>query len=111
MRYGDEHSCTKILEPGAIDGAQNETSGATHCKSAKTTIIKSASTRFQTYAVSLGELAFSSNSLHNHLANLFELVVKSLSQRMGVSTWYSSDSDYAQRKILRATVQGATRLD
>ena len=62
------------------------------------------------YAVSVGELAFSWNSLHNHLGNLFELVVKSPSRRMGISIWYSSDSDYAQRKMLRAAVQVATQL-
>jgi hypothetical protein len=65
---------------------------------------------FRPYAISLGELALSWNSLHNNLAKLFELVVKSPSRRMGVSIWYSSDSDFAQRRMLRAAVQVAAQL-
>jgi len=65
---------------------------------------------FRPYAISLGELAFSWNSLHSHLADLFELVVKSPSRRMGVSIWYSSDSDYAQRKMLRAAIEAASQF-
>jgi hypothetical protein len=65
---------------------------------------------FKPYGINLGELVFIWNDLHHTLSSLFELVVKSPSRKMGVSIWYSTDNDYAQRKKLRAAAQRATQF-
>jgi hypothetical protein len=65
---------------------------------------------FNPYAANLGELVFHWNSLHNELSHLFELVIKSPVRKMGVSIWHSTDSDFAQRKMLRAATEIASHL-
>jgi hypothetical protein len=65
---------------------------------------------FRPYGVKLGELVLFWNDLHHNLSVLFELVVKSPSRKMGMSIWYSTDSDYAQRKMLRAATETANQL-
>src|SRR3954470_9699664 len=62
------------------------------------------------YATSLGELVFAWNDLHENLSKLFELAIKSPLRNMGTSIWHSTDSDFAQRKMLRAAVERASHL-
>jgi hypothetical protein len=61
----------------------------------------------QPYAISVGELVFAWNALHENLSEIFELAIKSPSRYMGTSIWHSTDSDFAQRKMLRAAVERA----
>ena len=65
---------------------------------------------FSPYAAAIGELVFAWNALHDNLAKLFELVVASRSREMGMAIWFSTDSDYSQRKMLRAAVNNASQL-
>lgn len=65
---------------------------------------------FRPYGAAIGDLVYSWNSLHQKLAILFELVVKSPSRKMGMAIWYSTDSDFTQRKMLRAAVEKCTQL-
>jgi hypothetical protein len=65
---------------------------------------------FRPYAIKLGELVFVWNELHHNLSVLFELVVQSPSRKMGMAIWHSTDSDFAQRKMLRAATERASQL-
>jgi hypothetical protein len=62
------------------------------------------------YATRLGQLIFAWNNLHDNLSKLFELAVDSPSRKIGVSIWYSTESDFAQRKMLRAAIERTTKL-
>ena len=48
--------------------------------------------------------------MHRNLGVLFALIVRSPSEKMALAIWYSTDSDYAQRKMLHVAVEKATHL-
>jgi hypothetical protein len=62
------------------------------------------------YAAAIGEIVFHWNRLHDNLSTLFELIIKSPSREIGVAIWFSTDSDFAQRKMLRAAVEKTKEL-
>ena len=62
------------------------------------------------YATAIGLLVISWNSLHRNLARLFEAILRCPAKKMAMGVWYSTDSDYAQRKMLRAAVETAAHL-
>ena len=53
----------------------------------------------------LGYLAIAWNQLHHNLSLLFTLLVRSTDQFVANAVWYSTDSDFTQRKMLRAVVE------
>ena len=62
------------------------------------------------YGIELGYVAFSWNRLHDNLANLFEIIIQSPSKGIGTAIWYSTDSDFAQRKMLRSATEKALHI-
>jgi hypothetical protein len=65
---------------------------------------------FAPYGESIGYLVYAWNELHDRLCQMFTLIVQSASPQLAAAIWYSTDSDYAQRKMLRAAVEKTTRL-
>jgi hypothetical protein len=65
---------------------------------------------FRPYAVALGQLVYAWNNMHLNLSELFEVVVKAPSKRLGIAVWYSVDNDFLQRKMLFAAIDKATHL-
>jgi hypothetical protein len=65
---------------------------------------------FKPYGTEIGHLVFNWNRLHDNLANLFEFIVGSPSKGVATSIWYSTDSDFAQRKMLRAATEKSLHI-
>ena len=65
---------------------------------------------FRPYGAALGQLAFSWNTLHDALSGIFKFVVLSPNIKIPSAIWFSSDSDFAQRKMLREALQVADHL-
>jgi hypothetical protein len=63
------------------------------------------------HARELGYLAMSWNRLHDNLSKIFDFIVKSPSPGLAASIWYALDSDFQQRKLLRAATERATHID
>jgi len=64
---------------------------------------------FQPYGAKLGFLVFIWNRLHDRLSQIFNIVVASPAKDLGYGIWYSTDSDFAQRKMLRSAVEIAKK--
>src|SRR5262249_59933633 len=65
---------------------------------------------YRPYGTAIGDLVYMWNSLHHRLAKLFELTIKSANRGTGTAIWYSTDSDYSQRRMLRAAIEKPTQL-
>ena len=65
---------------------------------------------FRPYGLAIGDVVYTWNSLHDELAKLFELTINSKNRSIGASIWYSTDSDYAQRKMLKAALGKASHF-
>jgi hypothetical protein len=57
------------------------------------------------YVHELGYLAVCWNQLHHHLSGIFSLLLQSSDGYAGQTIWHSLDSDFAQRKMLRALLE------
>jgi hypothetical protein len=66
---------------------------------------------FAPYAESIGYLVYAWNELHDRLCQMFQIMVQSPSPQLAGAVWHSTDSDYAQRKMLRAAVEKTTRVN
>src|SRR5712691_9402194 len=62
------------------------------------------------YARLIGTIAIHWNWLHENLASLFELVIRSPDQRMAHAIWYAAENDFVQRKMLRNSLKYASHL-
>jgi hypothetical protein len=62
---------------------------------------------FKPYGVEIGYLAFAWNHLHETLSHVFRGVIKSEGSEISTAIWYSTDSDFAQRNMLRAAVSAS----
>jgi hypothetical protein len=62
------------------------------------------------YAVELGYLAATWNQLHHNLSSLFTLLLKSKNERFAQVIWHATDSDFTQRKMLRAIIETDKKL-
>ena len=65
---------------------------------------------FRSYGTDIGHLAIAWNTLHETLSQLFEVVLRSRSPKIGAAIWYSTDSDFSQRKMLRSATEHARHL-
>jgi hypothetical protein len=65
---------------------------------------------FRAYGADIGLMTIAWNQLHHNLSELFEYVVKSTTPKLSMAVWHSTDSDFTQRKMLRAAVERATHL-
>jgi hypothetical protein len=61
---------------------------------------------FEDYALALGKVAYASNYLHERLGFLFSIVAGT-SREIAAAVWYSSDSDRAQREMLRTALSAS----
>jgi hypothetical protein len=57
------------------------------------------------YSVELGHLATAWNQLHYNLSSLFTLLLKPHNSAAAGAIWHATDSDFTQRKMLRAIVE------
>ena len=57
------------------------------------------------YAVELGFLASAWNQLHHNLSSLFTLLLRSKNESFAQAIWHGTDSDFAQRQMLRAIIE------
>jgi hypothetical protein len=57
------------------------------------------------YTHELGYLAVAWNQLHHNLSAIFAVLLKSQDKFAAQAIWHSSDSDFAQRKMLRALLE------
>src|ERR1700738_1842570 len=64
-----------------------------------------AKTVLRPYSTELGYLAIAWNGLHYHLMSLFALLSEPKNSASAKAVWYSIDSDFSQRKMLRAIIQ------
>src|SRR5271155_2373023 len=62
-------------------------------------------TFFRPYSAEIGYLATSWNQLHYNLLSIFTLVLGAKNQNYAQALWYSTDNDFAQRKMLRAILK------
>jgi hypothetical protein len=74
---------------------------------------------FRPYGIALATFAFNWNRLHEQLSLLFITVLRipdeteprgQMNRTIPLAIWHSTDSDSAQRKILRASVECASHL-
>jgi hypothetical protein len=63
--------------------------------------------RFEPYAIQLGWLAYSWNSLHDQLGHLFWVLTGLKNGKIPLAIWNAVKSDRAQRDIVRATAKEA----
>jgi hypothetical protein len=66
--------------------------------------------QFRPYAVQLGKLVFAWNRLHEKLSVLFWKVT-GIQNDIAIAVWYSTDSDRAQRQMLRKAAEVAFAKD
>jgi hypothetical protein len=66
--------------------------------------------QFRPYAIELGKLVFAWNRLHEKLSVLFWKVT-GIENRVAIAVWYSTDSDRAQRQMLRKAAEAAFAAD
>jgi hypothetical protein len=59
--------------------------------------------RFEPYAIQLGWLAYSWNSLHDRLGQLFWVLTGLQNGKIPLAIWNAVKNDRAQREIVRAT--------
>jgi len=62
------------------------------------------------YSVELGHLAAAWNQLHHNLSSLFTLILRSQNNDFSQAIWHATESDFTQRKMLRAIVETDKRL-
>jgi hypothetical protein len=65
---------------------------------------RSAKAAWRPYSVELDYLAISWNQLHHNLSSVFTLLLRAKNENFAQAIWHSSDSDFAQRKMLRALI-------
>lgn len=65
---------------------------------------------FAPYGAAIGYIAFSWNRLHDNLSVLFNCIVSSPSPGLGQAVWFSLDSDFSQRLMLKAALKLAVQL-
>jgi hypothetical protein len=58
----------------------------------------------------VGRIAFAWNTLHDNLSHLFQFLTKPDHPTFAYGVWFASDSDYQQRKMLRAAVEASHTL-
>jgi hypothetical protein len=61
--------------------------------------------QFEPYAIELGKLVYAWNRLHEKLAGLFWTVTGFQNGAVASAIWHSTDSDRAQRKMLRQVAE------
>jgi integrase len=66
---------------------------------------RAAKAALRPYSVELGFLATAWNQLHHNLSSLFSLILKPRNEHFAQAMWYVPDSDFLQRKMLRAIVE------
>jgi hypothetical protein len=57
---------------------------------------------FAPYALEIGQLTREWNALHDNLGQIFSRIVSPLNYNISGAVWYSTPSDAAQRKMLKA---------
>lgn len=62
-------------------------------------------TIFRPYSTEIGHLATSWNQLHHNLSSIFTVILSAKHYKYAEAIWYSTDSDFAQRKMLRSLIQ------
>jgi hypothetical protein len=67
--------------------------------------------RFEPYAIQLGWLAYSWNSLHERLGNLFWTLTGLQDGRIPIAIWNAIENDRAQREMVRAIAEVALTPD
>lgn len=60
---------------------------------------------FRPYNAEVGNLAVNWNHLQHNLSALFQLLLRSADGYAGKAIWHSADSDFVQRKMLRALIE------
>jgi hypothetical protein len=65
---------------------------------------KAINIKFEEYLLALGKVAHSWNLLHEALAQIFATLSNS-DDRVAFAIWYSTNSDRAQREMLRSTLE------
>lgn len=70
----------------------------------------SARAAFRPYSASIGQVALTWNILHDNLVHLFQTIVKSQNAALPYKIWFAVDSDFLQRKMLRAAVDANADL-
>jgi hypothetical protein len=63
---------------------------------------RAAKAALRPYVVELGYLATAWNRLHQNLSSLFSLLLHPIANTTSQAIWHSTDSDFTQRKMLRA---------
>lgn len=66
---------------------------------------KASKTVLRPYSVQLGQLATAWNWLHHNLSSLFWLILRARNEHFAQVIWHSTDSDFVQRKMLRAIIE------
>jgi hypothetical protein len=65
---------------------------------------------FKRYGTHIGYLAITWNRLHDNLSKIFVQVLKSPSPKIASAVWFSTNSDFSQREMLRVAVPRASHL-
>lgn len=60
---------------------------------------------YRPYSAEIGHLATSWNQLHHYLSAVFATILRAGHQYYALAVWYSTDNDFAQRKMLRSVIQ------